>query len=181
MIKKFLQRLLKMAAYAAAGLVILLAIAVGLFRLFLPRLPEYQEEIKSWASAAIGMQVEFTGMDARWGLSGPELNFYGAELIRPGNQTRLLVAQEVGIGVSLARLLRDRTLVVDTVTVRDTSIELRQLDDGSWQVQGSEPGDLLRASAADHRPGGSRRHVGHERLYRRHRAAWRAFADRENL
>ncbi len=149
MIKKFLQRLLKIATYAAAGLVILLAIAVGLFRLFLPRLPEYQEEIKSWASAAIGMQVEFTGMDARWGLSGPELNFYGAELIRPGNQTRLLVAQEVGIGVSLARLLRDRTLVVDTVTVRDTSIEVRQLDDGSWQVQGSEPGDLLRASPAD--------------------------------
>ncbi len=149
MIRIFLQRLLKFAAYAAAGLVIILAIAVGLFRLFLPRLPEYQEEIKSWASAAIGMQVEFTGMDARWGLSGPELNFYGAELIRPGNQTRLLAAQEVGIGVSLMRLLRDRTLVVDTVTIRDTSIELRQLDDGRWQVQGSEPGDLLRASPAD--------------------------------
>jgi len=149
MMRKFLQRLLKIAAYAAAGLVILLAIAVGLFRLFLPRLPEYQEEIKSWASTAIGMQVEFTGMDARWGLSGPELKFYGAELIRPGNLTRLLVAEEVGIGVSLLRLLRDRTLVVDTVTVRDTSIELRQLDDGSWQVQGSEPGDLLRTSPAD--------------------------------
>ena len=149
MIKLFLQRLLKIVAYAAAALVIMLAIAVGLFRLFLPRLPEYQEEIKGWASAAIGMQVEFTGMDARWGLSGPELKFYGAELVRPGDQTRLLVAEEVGIGVSLLRLLRDRTLVVDTVTVRDTSIELRQLDDGSWQVQGSEPGDLLRASPAD--------------------------------
>ena len=149
MIKLFLHRLLKIVAYAAAALVILLAIAVGLFRLFLPRLPEYQEEIKGWASAAIGMQVEFTGMDARWGLSGPELKFYGAELVRPGDQTRLLVAEEVGIGVSLLRLLRDRTLVVDTVTVRDTSIELRQLDDGSWQVQGSEPGDLLRASPAD--------------------------------
>jgi len=40
MMKVFLQRLIKAAAYAAAGVVILLAIAVGLFRLFLPRLPE---------------------------------------------------------------------------------------------------------------------------------------------
>lgn len=147
--KILLQRLLKLLAYAAAGFVILLAIAVGLFRLFLPRLPEYQEEIKLWASAAIGMQVEFTGMDARWGLSGPELKFYGAELIRYGNQTRLVAAEEVGVGVSLMRLLKDRALIVDTVTVRDTSIELRELDDGQWLVQGAEPGDLLRASPAD--------------------------------
>lgn len=43
--KNFLQRLLKYLAYLAAGVVILLAVAVGLFRLFLPRLPEYQDEI----------------------------------------------------------------------------------------------------------------------------------------
>lgn len=147
--RKLLQRLLKIAAYAAAGLVILLAIAVGLFRLFLPRLPEYQDEIKGWASTAIGMQVEFTGMDARWGLSGPELNFYGAELLRPGDQTRLVAAGEVGVGVSLMRLLIDRTLVVDMVTVRDTSIELRQLEDGRWQVQGADPRDLINTSPAD--------------------------------
>ena len=147
--RRLLQRLLKIAAYAAAGLVILLAIAVGLFRLFLPRLPEYQEEIKGWASAAIGLQVEFTGMDARWGLSGPELKFHGAELVRPGSQARLVAAEEVGVGVSLMRLLKEGTLVVDTVTVRDTSVELRQLDDGRWQVQGSDPGELLGTSPAD--------------------------------
>ena len=75
--KRFLRRLTKYIAYLAAVIVILLAIAVGLFRLFLPRVPEYQDEIKGWASAAIGMQVEFSGMDARWGLSAPELQFSG--------------------------------------------------------------------------------------------------------
>jgi len=58
-----------------AGVVILLAIVVGLFRLLLPRLPEYQEEIKQWAGEAIGAQVEFVGMNARWRFRGPELNF----------------------------------------------------------------------------------------------------------
>ncbi len=149
MIRRFLQRLLKIAAHTAAGIVIFLAILVGLFRLFLPRLPEYQEEIKSWASAAIGIQVEFTEMDARWGLSGPELNFYGAELIRPGQETRLLAAEVVGVGISLMRLLFDQTLVVDTLTVRNSSIELRELADGRWQIQGSDPRDLLRESPAD--------------------------------
>ena len=51
------RRLISFLAYSLAGIVILLAIAVGLFRLFLPRLPEYQDEIKGWASTAIGMQV----------------------------------------------------------------------------------------------------------------------------
>ena len=139
----FLQRLLKFAAYAAAGVVILLAIAVGLFRLLLPRLPEYQDEIKAWASAAIGVQVEFTGMDARWGLRGPELKFYGAELIRPDNDIRLVAAREVGVGVSLMRLMIDRTLVVDTVTIADTSVELRRTVDGSWQIQGVPLEELL--------------------------------------
>jgi uncharacterized protein YhdP len=34
--KNLLQRLIQVVAYTAAGIVILLAIAVGLFRLFLP-------------------------------------------------------------------------------------------------------------------------------------------------
>ena len=139
----FLHRLFKFVAYTAAGVVILLAIAVGLFRLFLPRLTEYQDDIKGWASTAIGMEVEFSGMDARWGLSGPELQFYETELIRPDNQARVIAADEVSISVALTRLLIDRKLVIDRVVVADTSIELRQLDDGRWQVQGAAADELL--------------------------------------
>ncbi len=141
--KAFLQRLLKFAAYTGAGVVILLAIAVGLFRLFVPRLPEYQEEIKGWASAAIGMEVEFSGMDARWGLSGPELEFYDAELIRNSTQTRIVAADEVRVGVALTRLLVDRTLVVDRIVIRDTSIEVRQLEGGRWWIQGTPSDELF--------------------------------------
>ncbi len=140
--QKFIRRLIKFLAYTAAGLVILLAVAVGLFRLFLPKLPEYQEELKVWASDAIGMQVEFSGMDARWGLSGPELNFYDAELIREATNTRLLAAEEVSIGVAALRLLRDRTVVVDRIFVRDTALEVRELGNGQWYVQGTPLSEL---------------------------------------
>jgi uncharacterized protein (TIGR02099 family) len=145
---------MKFLAYFAGGVVILLAIAVGLFRLFLPRLPEYQEDIKSWASTAIGMQVEFSGMDARWGLSGPEVEFYNAELISLKTNARIVTAEEVSIGIALTKLLFDRTAVVDRVVVRDTSVEVRQLANGQWWVQGGPIDELLPARrAASETPG----------------------------
>jgi uncharacterized protein (TIGR02099 family) len=143
--RNLLRRLIRFVAYTAGGLVILLAIAVGLFRLFLPKLPDYQDNIKGWASDAIGMTVEFSGMDARWGLSGPEVEFYDAELLTSATQTRLVAAEEVSVGVGLMRLLVDRKFVVDQVVVRDTSIEVRQLENGEWWVQGGPIEQLLPA------------------------------------
>ena len=116
--KQLLKKLIKGLAYFGAALVILLAIAVGIFRLMLPRLPEYQEEIMAWASNAIGMRVEFTDMNARWRLSGPELSFFGAGLSHAATGTSIVTAEEVSIGVGLLRLVADRELVVDRVTIR---------------------------------------------------------------
>jgi uncharacterized protein (TIGR02099 family) len=143
--KGFLQRLFQFAAYTAAGIVILLAIAVGLFRLFLPRLAEYQEDIKGWATTAIGMEVDFSGMDARWGLSGPELVFYDTELTQPGTEARLVAAEQVRVGVALTRLLFERKGVVDRIVIRESSVEVRQLEDGRWWIQGGSAKDLLSA------------------------------------
>jgi len=147
--KNFLKRLLKFAAYSAAGVLIALAIAVGLFRLFLPRLPEYQAEIKNWASAAIGVQVDFTGMDARWGLSGPELKFYDAQMLRPGDPEPLVAASEVRVGIALTRLLAEGTPVVDLVVIRDTRIEVKELDDGRWELQGTVVDELFNNGTGD--------------------------------
>ena len=141
--KRLLQKLIKYLAYVGAAVVIVLALAVGIFRLMLPRLPEYQEEIKSWASAAIGMQVDFAAMNARWRFSGPELNFINAELKKPGAAESLLSADEVSIGVDLLRLLADRELVVDRILIRDTDIDLRQDTDGRWILQGLPVDDVI--------------------------------------
>ncbi len=141
--KKFFARLFKWIAYTVAGVVILLAIGVGLLRLFLPRLPEYQEQIKVWAGDAIGVDVEFSGMDARWGLSGPELEFLDAELIRRDNDARIIAAQEVSISIALIRLVVDRTVAIDRVVVRESAIEVRQLESGGFWIQGDEISALL--------------------------------------
>ncbi|MEX2124309.1 MAG: YhdP family protein [Woeseia sp.] len=134
--KKLLRKLVKYLVYLGTALVILLAVAVGLFRLFLPRLPEYQEEIKDWANAAIGMQVEFSDMDARWRLRGPELNFYDTELVSRDNALTVLNAEEVRVGVGLMRLLLDRQLVADRILIRDATIDVARDAKGMWRVQG---------------------------------------------
>ena len=144
-----LKRVRNFLVYFGAGLLILLAVAVGLFRLFLPRLTEYQEDIKGWATAAIGMEVDFAGMDARWRLSGPEVNFQDAELSRIGSPESLIEAAEVTIGVGLIRLLVDRTLVVDRIVVRGTQLDFTEGDAGATLVQGlalDELADMVPAS-----------------------------------
>lgn len=147
--KRLLQKLVQALAYLTAAIVILLAIAVGLFRLLLPRLPEYQEEIKDWANAAVGLQVEFSGMNALWRLSGPELSFANARLRTPDTSQDLLTAEEVSVGVSLIRLLRDRELVVDRIVVRETNLQVRQNEDGVWEAQGMPLDQLLGARSVD--------------------------------
>ncbi len=158
--RQFFRKLTKILGYTAATIVILLAIAVGLFRLFLPRLPEYQDQIKIWASDAIGMEVEFSDMDARWAFTGPELVFFDAELVRSlshDDRKRKIAAEVVSIGISLNSLLLEGALVVDRVGIRNTSIEIRQLENGGWWIQGTALDELPGAQA-----GGSQRLNGVE-------------------
>jgi uncharacterized protein (TIGR02099 family) len=158
----FLRKLIKLAGYSVAALVILLAILVGLFRLFLPRLPEYQDDIEEWASNAIGMEVQFSGMNARWGLSGPEVEFYDTELIQPDQQTRAIAADLVSVGISVTSLLFDQKLEVDRVVIRNTSIEIRQLEGGQWRIQGSLLDELPKARASGSQPLGDMEIVGED-------------------
>jgi uncharacterized protein YhdP len=142
--KQLLVKLVRVLAYTAAAAVIMLAIAVGLFRLMLPKLPEYQEQIKDWADAAIGMRVEFSGMDARWRLSGPELNFYDARLMARDEDVTLIQAKEVSVGVALSRLLLDREFVADRILIHDTVIDVSYASDG-WHVQGFDVDEFIEA------------------------------------
>jgi uncharacterized protein (TIGR02099 family) len=141
--KNIFRRLMKVLAYTAATAVILLAIAVEVFRLYLPQVPQYQDEFKTRVSAAIGLQVEFSDMDARWGLSGPELEFYNAELFRPDSGNRIIAAEEVRVGVRLLRLLLEQEFVIDRLVILKSSIDVSHQKDGDFQIQGSSLDELL--------------------------------------
>ncbi len=127
---------LKFFAYTVAALVILLAVAVGLLRLMLPELPEYREEIRARASAAIGLDVTFQRIDARWRLNGPELIFTDVTLTDPATGEPVLDADEVSVGAAILRVLRERRISVGRLAVTGTSVTVERLGDGRFAVQG---------------------------------------------
>ena len=149
---KLLRKLTKRAAAVVATLIIVLAIAVGAFRLLLPQLPVYQGQIQAWAEGALGMSVQFSRMDARWGLQGPELTFFDALIGEADTKTgALLAAGEVRVGVGLLALITSQTLSVDRVTLVDSGLEVERVALGHYRIQGVDferstetPGILVR-------------------------------------
>ena len=131
---KLLTMFVKQLAMLAAVCIILLAIAVGAFRLLLPQLPTYQGQIKSWAQDALGVRVDFSRLDARWGLQGPELTFFDAR-VGGSPETPTLAAERASIGISLLGLMTNRELLVDRVTLLGIDLLLERDPNGQFTLQ----------------------------------------------
>ena len=143
---------LRWLLYLAAAGVIALALLVGLLRLLLPQVPEYQDNIRAWASAATGYDIRFRRISASWPLSGPELSFYDVSLMRPGDVGAVLSAHELSVGLSVLRTLRDRRPALGHVAVSGTRINVERTPDGEFYVQGRRLEDLLPKPPRDPQP-----------------------------
>ena len=135
---KFFRNLAKYLYVAVALLVIVLAIGVGTFRLVVTQLPSYRGEIQAWAREALGLTMDFSRLDVRWALLGPELTFYDARVSFPGEQSEpSFSAREVSIGLSVPALFAERRLAVNRLTIVGTSLVLERATDGALRLQGA--------------------------------------------
>ena len=135
---KFFRNLAKYLYVAVALLVIVLAIGVGTFRLVVTQLPSYRGEIQAWAREALGLTMDFSRLDVRWALLGPELTFYDATVSFPGEQSEpSFSAREVSIGLSVPALFAERRLAVNRLTIVGTSLVLERATDGALRLQGA--------------------------------------------
>ena len=114
----------------AAVLLILLAVVVGMARLLLPQIPEYTDQIRGFVLEATGVQLTFREISAVWPpLAGPELRFYGVTLVLPGDGG-LISAQEARVGFSITRLVLERQVVISSVGLRGSSLDVRRTEEG---------------------------------------------------
>jgi uncharacterized protein (TIGR02099 family) len=134
---------LRWLIYLAAAALIVLALLVGVLRLLLAQVPEYQDDIRAWASAATGYDIRFGRISASWPLSGPELSFYEVSLMRPGDAEPVLAARELAAGLSVLRLLRDGRPSLARIAVTGTAISIEHTEEGGLLVQGRRIEDLL--------------------------------------
>jgi len=131
-----LRRLLKPLLTALGAVLIVLAISIGAFRLLVTQLPSYQGEIQAWASEALGLSVDFTGLDARLGLLGPELTFHDASVSRVGDESNpILSATRARLGLNALSLFTDRQLEASQLTLEGTRLSLERTLDGRLRLQ----------------------------------------------
>ncbi|MFK8051618.1 MAG: YhdP family protein [Woeseiaceae bacterium] len=130
------RKLFKILAYAAATLVVLLAIALGLLRIALPQLPEYRDEIQARIAETIDGDVRFESLDARWRFLGPEIVFknfvIGPEI--GGQSIEPIVIESLRVGVSVSDLLLERKLVIRRIGVSGVRLGVFR-DEAGWRVQ----------------------------------------------
>ncbi|MGI9342605.1 MAG: hypothetical protein ACR2QV_07125, partial [Gammaproteobacteria bacterium] len=138
-----IRKLSKYLAYAAAAAVMLLALLVGVARLLLPLVPDYQEDIRAWASQATGFDVQFEFISASWPIAGPEIRFLDVTIRSPDDLQPIFVADSLNIGVSVVRLLRDRQVTVSRVGIENINVVLLQTDAREFLIQGRPLADFL--------------------------------------
>ncbi len=134
------RRIWNWLATGVAAVVILLAVVLGLFRVMLPQVPAYHQQIEGWASRAIGLPVRIDRIDARWGLGGPELYFSGARVLSPDGGLPLIEADTGSVSISVLGWLRNREIRPDQVTLDRTRLKILRSRDGIYHLQGLAPG-----------------------------------------
>ena len=98
-----MQRLWRWIAGLIGLAALLLALAIGAFRLAIDLLPGYQERIVARVHETTGLTLKFDSIYARIGRYGPEIVFRGARVL-PDSGDEPLVAADAG-RVSFSKLL----------------------------------------------------------------------------
>lgn len=136
-----IRRLWRIAAGLLAVVVILAAVMVGLARLALVQVPEYRDQIESWAGEVLGWPVEIGGMDARLGLRGPELHFTDARILTQDRERTMVLADSGTMRFDSVALLRGR-IRPDAVSLGGVALRIERSIEGRWRLLGEE-GPLL--------------------------------------
>lgn len=142
-----LGKLLKWLAYAGAACIMLLALLVGIARLFLPLVPDYQEDIRSWAAAATGFDVQFENISASWPFAGPELRFINVIVSAQENGEEIFFADNLTAGISLVMLIRDRRALLSRLGVEGSRVRMRRDAEGNLLLQDRPVDEFLKLDA----------------------------------
>ena len=119
----------------AAGVVIVLALLVGVARLLLPEASRFAEDVRRIAQEASGFEVDFQLLSAGVTLYGPELRLSGVTVSWPDGE-QVFAATEIGVTVDLGRLLMQQKVAPAMLHVEGLAVDLEVTDAGVVLLQG---------------------------------------------
>ena len=131
-----MKRLAKKFFILAGAVSIVILMSLVLHRLIITNLPDYQAEIEAWARQELGLTVQFTGLNARFGILGPELILQDARVSAMGDEENsILSAREVQLDVSALALLMQRKLEISRLILQGTALAVERAFDGNFRLQ----------------------------------------------
>ena len=118
--------------YLAAGVLVCMALVLGVASQVLPMAEQHPEKIAAWLSARAGRPVAFDHVETQWTRRGPLLRLDGLRLGAGADAVRI---GEAEVLVSMyAGLLPGRSFT--ELRLRGLSLTLQRADDGMWSVLG---------------------------------------------
>ncbi|HET7922389.1 MAG TPA: DUF748 domain-containing protein, partial [Gammaproteobacteria bacterium] len=130
------RRLLKGIVALCAALVILLAVVIGIFRLFAPLVPGYRAEVERWAERALERPVSIAHMGARWDWYGPEITLEDVKLYSADGKYVVVTAHEIRLGVTLGALLHGTVSAPSRIILIEPQLSVVRDADGHYSLRG---------------------------------------------
>lgn len=124
------RRIWKWTAATLAVVLGVLAVAVGAFRVWLEQSPRLGPDIVARIEKRSGLDLEFSRLDARLGLYGPELVFEDAVIRVPGERDALATAKAGRVGFDWWRFVRTGRLASGRVTLDGARLYVYVTDEG---------------------------------------------------
>jgi len=126
----------------AAGVVIMLALLVGIARLLLPEAASFKEEIRAGVEQVTGFKFNFEMISAGLSVYGPELRFTNAAIQWP-DETQIVAANEVAVSLDLLSWVTSGQLLPGRIFIEGMAVDITVAADGEWTVQGRPWRDYL--------------------------------------
>ena len=136
-----IRKIIRWALQLAAGLVILLALLVGVARLLLPEVASFSKDIRAGVLEATGFELDFELLSAGMSRFGPELRMTVVGVRWPDG-SELFKAEQIAISLDVRELITAQRLAPKRLLVRGSDLRLRIDKAGQIYIQGHVPDDF---------------------------------------
>ncbi|MGM0678289.1 MAG: YhdP family protein [Pseudomonadota bacterium] len=140
--KQYLRTFRRILWYSLAALVVILAVLVSLFRIFLPDLTAYRSELEELASAFLDHTVRIESMDARLVGFTPTLIFDDVYMLDKTGEREIVRFDQARLGVALIDSVRQRQVVPRDFTIDGIQLAITRQQDGRFLLQGVNVSNL---------------------------------------
>lgn len=122
--------------YGLVGLIITIAIAISLLRIYLPDVKSYRAEIEQLASSALDKQVRIASMDAKLSGITPLIVFNDVYLLDSKGRKTIVHFDQALLTIDFFRTILNMRIVPESFTVVGVNLGIRRKADGNYTIQG---------------------------------------------